>query len=61
MEWFATLLIALGSGIVSGLVAWGGVRDELRFLHADVAQLRHVADRAHGRIDSLVMEKHHAG
>ncbi len=40
------LLIALGSGLVTGLVTWGGMRVEIRYLRRDV-------DRAHWRLDQL--------
>lgn len=39
-------LLAVLSGAVSGLLAWGGVRVELRYLRRDV-------DQAHGRIDRV--------
>lgn len=39
-------IIAILSGAVAGLVAWGGVRIELRWLRRDV-------DRAHTRINHL--------
>lgn len=42
----AELLPILLTGVVSGLVAWGGVRVELRYLRRDV-------DKAHKRLDRL--------
>lgn len=41
-----SLVTALLSGAVCGLIAWGGVRVELRWLRRDV-------DLAHSRIDQL--------
>lgn len=40
------ILVALGSGLVTGLVTWGGMRVEIRYLRRDV-------DRAHWRLDQL--------
>jgi hypothetical protein len=40
------LAVALLSGIVSGLIAWGGLRVELRYHRRDI-------DRAHERADDL--------
>ncbi len=36
---------ALLSGIVCGLIAWGGIRVELRWLRADVTRLERRIDR----------------
>lgn len=41
-----SLLIALASGVVTGLITWGGLRVELQWIRADV-------DRAHARLDHL--------
>lgn len=40
------VLIAIGAGLVTGLVTWGGLRVEIRYLRRDV-------DRAHWRLDQL--------
>ena len=40
------LAIAIGAGLVTGLVTWGGLRVEIRYLRRDV-------DRAHWRLDQL--------
>ncbi len=45
---FAPLLSAAIAGAVSGLVAWGGMRAEVRVLR------RHV-DALHGRVDALML------
>ncbi|WP_293762578.1 hypothetical protein [uncultured Aquitalea sp.] len=42
----ADLLPILLTGAVSGLVTWGGLRVELRYLRRDV-------DKAHTRIDRM--------
>jgi len=41
-----TWLIALASAVVTGLVTWGGIRVELRWLRRDV-------NHAHERIDRM--------
>lgn len=46
-------LIAGVSGLASGLIAWGGVRNELRALRRDVEKVQADASRAHDRIDSI--------
>jgi hypothetical protein len=46
------ILIALGSGLVTGLVTWGGMRVEIRYLRRDV-------DRAHWRLDQLPCGGHY--
>lgn len=43
---FQTWLLALVSALVTGLVTWGGLRVELRWLRRDV-------DHAHKRLDRL--------
>ena len=45
-----TLLIALGSAIVTGLVTWGGIRVELRWLRRDVDRLDKRVDRVEGAL-----------
>ncbi|BBF85388.1 hypothetical protein DLM_1772 [Aquitalea magnusonii] len=49
----AELLPVLLTGVVSGLVAWGGVRVELRWIRQDTNRAQKDADRAHRRIDRL--------
>jgi hypothetical protein len=44
ITWTDALMIAAVSGAVSGLISWGGVRVELRWLRRDV-------DRANSRHD----------
>lgn len=46
MPGMEALLIAVGSGLVTGLVTWGGLRVELRYLRRDV-------DHAHHRLDAF--------
>lgn len=41
-----TLAAAVLAGVVSGLVAWGGLRVELRYLRRDI-------DAAHRRLDNI--------
>jgi hypothetical protein len=45
-----SFLVAVVTGLVCGLVAWGGVKVELRWLRRDV-------DLAHQRIDRLERER----
>lgn len=46
------IAIALVTGAASGLVSWGAMRVELKFLRRDV-------DWAHRRIDRLESSRHH--
>ena len=48
-----TLLIALASGAVCGLVAWGGMRVELRWLRSDVNKL----DKRVNRVEDELIER----
>jgi 2-phospho-L-lactate transferase/gluconeogenesis factor (CofD/UPF0052 family) len=45
-----TLLVAVVSGACTGLVTWGGMRIEMRWLRRDV-------DQAHARIDRLEQQR----
>lgn len=40
------LLVALASGAVTGLVAWGGIRVELRYMRRDIGAAHKRMDRA---------------
>lgn len=50
------LLIAVATGIVSGLISWGGVHAELRSLRRDVERAQRTADDAHKRLNALLTE-----
>lgn len=39
------MMEAVASGVVCGLIAWGGVRVELRWLRADIVRLEKRVDR----------------
>lgn len=58
-------IIGLVSAIVTGLIAWGGFRMELRWLRADIERtradietVRQTASRAHRRLDHHLEASH---
>lgn len=54
------ILIAVATGIVSGLISWGGIHAELRSLRRDVERAQKTADDAHRRLN-LLLSEHHGG
>ncbi len=44
---------AIATGVIAGLVAWGGLKVELRYHRRDIDRAQSTADHAHDRIDDL--------
>lgn len=60
MGFLETLLITLGSGAAAGLIAWGGIKTEIRWLRADLKRVEATAQgaqasagAAHSRLDRI--------
>ncbi len=54
MDFFESVLPAILAGMASGLITWGAIRTELKWLRRDT-------DLAHERIDDLEGQFHGAG
>lgn len=46
MSLFEMISLAIAAGVVQGLITWGAIRVEIRYLRRDI-------DRAHWRLDQL--------
>lgn len=55
ISFVGSLLLAIISGAVAGLIAWGALRAEVRSLRADVGNVRRAVDAAHARTDQLMI------
>ena len=51
------LLISAGAGAITGLIAWGGFKVELRWLHQRITESTESARGAHERLDRLLENK----
>lgn len=60
MDLLNALLVAVGSGAVSGLISWGGIRADLRSLREGLSEAKEIGNNAHRRVDQMLMEKNHA-
>ena len=53
-EFFETAAVALGSGVVTGLITFGGISVKLDWIRADLTRLESDAKLAHRRIDAVL-------
>jgi hypothetical protein len=57
MEWQAILVPAISAvvaGLVTGLIAWGGMRRDMFWLTREVKEAKGIGERAHARIDDIL-------
>jgi len=54
MEFLQALFISILTGLVCGLVAWGGIKRDVFWLGERVKEAKETATRAHMRIDDLI-------
>lgn len=54
LEILETVAVALGSGLVTGLVTFGGISVKLDWMRADITRIERSQDHAHRRIDAVL-------
>ena len=47
------------TGLVTGLISYGGMRVELRWLHEKIKQVETTANKAHQRLDEMMLNRLH--
>ena len=49
-----TVLMWLVGQIIAGAAIWGGIRVDIRNIHARMNDIKNIADEAHKRIDRML-------